>query len=230
VSLHENIAGDWIDTEALNGLDTIAMPRPAVREDRLQEILKRTLDLSIAVPLLVLLAPLLAAIALWIALDSNGPVFFSQTRRGLGGRQFDILKFRTMNVLENGDSVVQATQNDPRVTNAGRFLRKSSLDELPQLLNVIAGDMSLVGPRPHALTHDDHYERLIDGYTLRQSVKPGITGWAQVHGLRGETPTLDSMKRRVVFDAWYAANSTVALDVEILIRTPFEVLRQRNAH
>jgi undecaprenyl-phosphate glucose phosphotransferase len=232
VSLHEQIAGEsvWIDAEALNGLDAVSAPRPVVREDRLQETLKRTLDLAVALPLVILLAPLMAAIALWIALDSKGPVFFRQTRKGLGGRTFDIVKFRTMTVLENGDSVVQAIENDPRVTRAGRFLRKSSLDELPQLLNVISGQMSLVGPRPHALAHDSHYERLIDGYVLRQSVKPGITGWAQVHGLRGETPTLDSMKRRVVFDAWYAANASLALDIEILIRTPFEVLRHRNAH
>jgi exopolysaccharide biosynthesis polyprenyl glycosylphosphotransferase len=226
VSLREQFAEEsvWIDT-ALGGIDRA--PAALVREER---VLKRTLDLVIAIPLLVLLAPLMAVIALWIALDSQGPVFFRQTRRGLGGATFDILKFRTMTVLENGATVVQATQNDPRVTRAGRNLRKSSLDELPQLLNVIAGTMSLVGPRPHALAHDEHYVRLIDGYALRQSVKPGITGWAQVHGLRGETPTLESMKRRVLFDAWYAGNANLMLDIEILIRTPFEVLRRRNAH
>ncbi len=232
MSLREHFAEGsvWIETGALNGLDAVAAPRPLVREDRLQQALKRTLDLAIAVPLLIVLSPLIAMIAVWIALDSGGPVFFRQTRRGLGGEPFDILKFRSMTVLENGAMVVQATQNDPRVTRAGRFLRKSSLDELPQLLNVIAGEMSLVGPRPHALAHDEYYVQRIEGYALRQGVKPGITGWAQVHGLRGETPTLESMKRRVLFDAWYAGNATVVLDLEILIRTPFEVLRQRNAH
>jgi lipopolysaccharide/colanic/teichoic acid biosynthesis glycosyltransferase len=188
------------------------------------------LDLAIAVPAVLLLAPLLAAIALWIALDSTGPVLFRQTRRGLGGQPFTIVKFRTMNALENGANVVQATQNDPRVTRAGRFLRKASLDELPQLLNVIRGEMSLVGPRPHALAHDDYYGARIEDYALRQGVKPGITGWAQVHGLRGETPTLDVMQRRVLLDVWYARNADLVLDLEILLRTPFEVLRQRNAH
>jgi len=230
MSLQEHIAGEWIETEALPGLDTTDAPRGIVRDGRTQAILKRALDLAVALPLLILLAPLLGAIALWIALDSKGPVFFRQTRTGLGGRVFDIVKFRTMTVLENGAHVVQAKENDPRVTRAGRVLRQSSLDELPQLLNVIAGTMSLVGPRPHALAHDAYYETRIAGYTLRQSVKPGITGWAQVHGLRGETPTLDSMKRRVIFDAWYAANASLGLDLEILIRTPFEVLRRRNAH
>jgi lipopolysaccharide/colanic/teichoic acid biosynthesis glycosyltransferase len=148
----------------------------------------------------------------------------------LGGRPFTIVKFRTMNVLENGASVVQATQDDPRVTRAGRSLRRASLDELPQLLNVIRGEMSLVGPRPHALAHDDYYVERIEDYALRQQVKPGITGWAQVHGLRGETPTLDAMRQRVLLDVWYARNADLALDLEILLRTPFEVLRQRNAH
>jgi putative colanic acid biosynthesis UDP-glucose lipid carrier transferase len=234
VSLHEQFAGEsiWIDTKhALSGgLDAVADAPSAADEARTQSVLKRALDLAIALPLLVLLAPLLVAVALWIRLDSTGPVLFRQTRRGLGGVPFAIVKFRTMRVLENDAHVVQATQNDPRVTRAGRFLRKTSLDELPQLLNVIAGQMSLVGPRPHAIAHDDYYGGLIDGYTQRQNVKPGITGWAQVHGLRGETPTLDSMARRVLFDAWYARHSSVVLDLEILIRTPFEVLRQRNAH
>jgi lipopolysaccharide/colanic/teichoic acid biosynthesis glycosyltransferase len=157
-------------------------------------------------------------------------VLFCQTRRGLAGRPFTIVKFRTMSVLENGASVVQATQNDPRVTRAGRTLRKASLDELPQLLNVIKGEMSLVGPRPHALAHDDYYGELIEDYALRQRVKPGITGWAQIHGLRGETPTLESMRRRVLLDVWYARKADLVLDLEILLRTPFEVLRQRNAH
>jgi exopolysaccharide biosynthesis polyprenyl glycosylphosphotransferase len=233
VSLHQPIAGEslWIDANALTAsLDEAVAPAFVRPADGHQRILKRALDLAVAITVLVLFMPLMAAIALWIARDSAGPVFFRQTRRGLGGKPFDILKFRTMTVLENGDAVVQATENDPRVTRAGRFLRKSSLDELPQLLNVIRGEMSLVGPRPHALAHDEYYGRLIGGYTLRQAVKPGITGWAQVHGLRGETPTLDSMKRRVLLDAWYASNASLSLDFEILLRTPPEMLRGRNAH
>lgn len=191
---------------------------------------KRALDLLIAVPLLVLLAPVLLAIALWIKLDSKGPVLFRQTRHGLEGRAFDILKFRSMSVLENGDSVEQARADDPRVTRAGRLLRRTSLDELPQLINVIRGEMSLVGPRPHAVAHDRYYGALIPEYLWRQSVPPGITGWAQVHGLRGATPTLDDMRARIRLDIWYARNRRLLLDLEIILRTFGEVLRQRNAH
>ncbi|HEY2069871.1 MAG TPA: exopolysaccharide biosynthesis polyprenyl glycosylphosphotransferase [Rhizomicrobium sp.] len=226
MSVHQAHETLWIDADPLS----TALDVPVGETAAHSSLSKRVLDLAIAVPLLLLLAPLMAAVALWIALDSKGPVFFRQTRRGLGGKRFDIVKFRSMTVLENGDSVVQAKENDPRVTHAGRFLRKSSLDELPQLLNVIRGEMSLVGPRPHALAHDEFYGAAIEGYAARQGVKPGITGWAQVHGLRGETPTLDSMKRRVVFDTWYARNAGLILDLEILLRTPFEVLRRRNAH
>jgi len=234
MSVREQFAGEsiWIGaSDAIAGrLVDNATPRGDGAGIRTGQPLKRMLDLAIAVPAVLLLAPLLAAIALWIALDSTGPVLFRQTRRGLGGQPFTIVKFRTMNALENGANVVQATQNDPRVTRAGRFLRKASLDELPQLLNVIRGEMSLVGPRPHALAHDDYYGARIEDYALRQGVKPGITGWAQVHGLRGETPTLDVMQRRVLLDVWYARNADLVLDLEILLRTPFEVLRQRNAH
>jgi exopolysaccharide biosynthesis polyprenyl glycosylphosphotransferase len=228
IGASDAIAGRLADAAALREFG--ALPRGDVVGPHSQQVLKRMLDLAIAIPALLLLLPLLAAIALWIALDSAGPVLFRQTRRGLGGRPFTIVKFRTMNVLENGASVVQATQDDPRVTRAGRSLRRASLDELPQLLNVIRGEMSLVGPRPHALAHDDYYVERIEDYALRQQVKPGITGWAQVHGLRGETPTLDAMRQRVLLDVWYARNADLALDLEILLRTPFEVLRQRNAH
>jgi putative colanic acid biosysnthesis UDP-glucose lipid carrier transferase len=237
MSVREQFAGQsiWIGaTDAIAGRlpreAEAALPAEDAQSSRLQQSLKRMFDLAVAIPALILLAPVMALTALWIRLDSAGPVLFRQTRRGLDGREFSILKFRTMTVLENGDHVVQAVENDPRVTRAGRSLRKTSLDELPQLLNVIAGEMSLVGPRPHALAHDDYYGGLIEDYGLRQRVKPGITGWAQVHGLRGETPTLDSMRRRVTFDVWYARNANVALDFEILLRTPFEVVRQRNAH
>jgi exopolysaccharide biosynthesis polyprenyl glycosylphosphotransferase len=191
--------------------------------------LKRLLDIAIAFTLLITLAPLLLLVAILIRLDSAGPVLFRQTRLGVRGKPFDILKFRTMSVLENGDSIRQATRNDPRITRIGGFLRKVSIDELPQLINVLKGEMSLVGPRPHARAHDAYYSRRIDGYNERQHVRPGITGWAQVHGCRGETRTLDDMRRRVEYDLWYVRHASVMLDLEILFRTVREVVRPRNA-
>ncbi len=198
--------------------------------NRVQRFIKRAIDLAIAVPALMVAAPVMAAIALAIRLDSPGPILFRQQRLGFRGRPFAILKFRSMTVQENGPVVVQATKNDARVTAIGRFLRASSLDELPQLFNVLRGEMSLVGPRPHACAHDERYARLIEHYELRQHVKPGITGWAQVNGRRGETPTVESMRDRVEFDVWYAKHAGVVLDLEILFRTAFEVFRRRNAY
>lgn len=191
---------------------------------------KRILDLMIAVPVLIVIAPLLIAVAILIKLDSPGPALFCQKRLGLNGRSFGIFKFRTMHVVEDGDTVVQATQGDARITRIGAFLRSSSIDELPQLLNVILGEMSLVGPRPHAIAHDLHYAMLIPEYTQRQSVKPGITGWAQVNGYRGGTPTLDLMQSRVDLDLWYASHVSVPLDLWILMRTPLELLRNRDVY
>jgi Undecaprenyl-phosphate glucose phosphotransferase len=196
----------------------------------LQRALKRTLDLLGAGMALLVASPLLIAIAIAIRLDSEGPVLFRQTRNGLGGRPFKILKFRTMTVLEDGEDLAQATRDDARITPLGRFLRRASLDELPQLINVLRGEMSLVGPRPHARAHDDLYGGLIENYSLRQHVKPGISGWAQVNGLRGETPTLDTMYRRIEFDLWYATHASLLLDFVILARTLVEVFRQRNAY
>jgi undecaprenyl-phosphate galactose phosphotransferase/putative colanic acid biosynthesis UDP-glucose lipid carrier transferase len=138
-------------------------------------------------------------------------------------------KFRTMTVQENGNSVTQAVRNDPRVTRIGKLLRSSSIDELPQLLNVLRGEMSLIGPRPHALAHDNQFETLLRDYAFRHHVKPGMTGWAQVNGLRGATPTIDLISRRVTFDLWYINNWSLWLDIQILIKTFFEVLRKRNA-
>ena len=209
-----------------------AAPRlkAAPRSRPIHVALKRILDLAIAVPMLILLAPLLIAVAVFIKLDSAGPALFLQSRLGLNGRAFGILKFRTMNVVEDGDAVVQAERNDARVTRIGAFLRTTSIDELPQLLNVITGDMSLVGPRPHAIAHDIHYASLIPEYVQRQRVKPGITGWAQVNGYRGGTPTLDLMQSRVDLDIWYADHASVALDLVILLRTPLELLRNRNVY
>ena len=215
--------------EAIPVLDD-ALALASARPRSLYPALKRMLDLAASVALLIAVLPLLLAIAFWIRLDSGGPVFFRQTRLGKDGRPFRILKFRTMTVLEDGDCVVQAARGDARITRAGRFLRASSLDELPQLLNVIRGEMSLVGPRPHAEAHDRHYGALIAGYDRRQSVKPGITGWAQIKGCRGGTPTLDLMRQRVEHDLWYARHASLRLDLRILAQTPFALLFGRNAY
>ncbi len=190
---------------------------------------KRLLDLLLTVPLVALLAPLLAAIALLIRLESKGPAFFSQTRNGICGRPFRILKFRTMHVMEDGAEVVQARASDPRITRIGGFLRRYSLDELPQLLNVLAGDMSLVGPRPHAQAHDTHYEGLVPAYRHRFAVKPGMTGWAQIHGFRGPTPTVAVMAARIDYDVFYVRRAGFLLDLEILLRTPLAIILPRNA-
>jgi putative colanic acid biosynthesis UDP-glucose lipid carrier transferase len=195
-----------------------------------QRALKRALDIALASLLLITLSPFLGLIAALIKCDSPGPVFFRQFRTGYRGQLFRILKFRTMTVLEDGPIVVQACKKDSRVTRIGGILRRTSLDELPQLLNVLAGDMSLVGPRPHAVAHDKSYVLQIPDYVLRQHVLPGITGWAQVNGLRGETSTIDAMHRRVEHDIWYARNCSLFLDVQIMVRTFFEVMRARNAY
>jgi exopolysaccharide biosynthesis polyprenyl glycosylphosphotransferase len=205
-------------------------PANSNRARRLYPIFKRMIDVMGAITLLVLAAPVLLMVAAAIRMDSGGPAMFRQIRLGRGGRPFAILKFRTMNVIEDGDAVVQATQNDARVTRVGRFLRAASLDELPQLFNVLRGEMSLVGPRPHATAHDALYASLIPNYNLRQNVKPGITGWAQINGYRGGTPTLDLMQRRIDFDLAYVADASLVLDLKILLCTPIEVLRPRNAY
>ena len=169
-----------------------------------------------AISILLLLSPLMLLTALLIKLDSHGPVLFFQTRNGFNGRAFRIVKFRSMHVLEDGNAIRQATRTDPRVTRLGR---RTNIDELPQLFNVLNGDMSLVGPRPHAVAHNNEYDKLIANYALRNHVKPGITGWAQVNGYRGETPTTDLMEQRVAYDLRYINNWSMWLDVRILFRT-----------
>ena len=197
---------------------------------RSERFFKRAMDILISAAALLFLLPFFLVTALAIKLESRGPVFFRQSRLGHRSAPFDIFKFRSMTVMENGADVVQASKDDARVTRVGAFLRKTSIDELPQLINVLSGEMSLVGPRPHARAHDEKYALLIENYELRQHVKPGITGWAQVNGLRGETRTLDLMYRRIEHDIWYATNCSLWLDIEILARTLVEVLRQRNAY
>ena len=191
---------------------------------------KRALDVLLSGLALFLLSPLLVVIAIAIRLDSPGPVLFQQQRRGFNGQIFAIYKFRSMSVLENGSTVRQATRDDPRVTRVGRWLRRSSLDELPQLINVLLGNMSLVGPRPHAVAHDDQYTQLIANYAFRHHVNPGITGWAQVNGHRGETPTVETMQCRIDHDLWYIANWSLRRDILILLKTAVRVFRMPDAY
>lgn len=191
---------------------------------------KRSLDLILATLILVLTAVPMLLIALLIKRSSPGPVFFKQKRYGLDGREILVWKFRTMKVMENSRVVKQATQNDPRVTPVGDFLRRTSLDELPQLFNVIGGSMSLVGPRPHATAHNEEYRGQIHGYMLRHKIKPGMTGLAQVNGWRGETDELFKMEKRVEFDHKYIREWSIWLDLRILFRTIFVVLSGDNAY
>jgi undecaprenyl-phosphate galactose phosphotransferase/putative colanic acid biosynthesis UDP-glucose lipid carrier transferase len=195
-----------------------------------QRFVKRLVDVLVSSLALVFFMPVMALTAIAIKLDSPGPVIFRQSRKGFNGKQFVIFKFRTMTVQENGPTVMQATRDDVRVTNLGRLLRSSSIDELPQLLNVLRGDMSLVGPRPHALAHDNYFESILSDYAFRHHVKPGITGWAQCNGARGATPSIEHISKRVKFDLWYINNWSLWLDVQILMRTAFEVVRKHNAY
>ena len=191
--------------------------------------LKRLEDIAIGLPALIAFAPVMLLIAIAIKLDSPGPVFFRQKRHGLNHRVIDVRKFRSMRVMENGAKVTQATRDDPRVTRAGRWLRRSSLDELPQLINIVLGDMSLVGPRPHALVHNEHYGEMLERYANRHQVKPGLTGWAQVNGYRGETQTPEDMRKRVEYDLAYIDNWSLFADLKILAMTPFYGFTNKNA-
>lgn len=193
-------------------------------------VVKRLSDLIIAGGLLLLLSPLLLGIAVAVWVSSGRPIFFRQRRYGEDGMEILVYKFRTMNVCEDGADFRQAQRDDPRVTPIGRFLRKWSLDELPQLFNVLEGSMSLVGPRPHAVAQNEMYRKLIRGYMIRYKVKPGITGWAQVHGLRGETDTLDKMRERVRYDLDYLRHWSLGLDLWILVKTVAVVLGGKNAY
>ncbi|MCD7099320.1 undecaprenyl-phosphate glucose phosphotransferase [Stenotrophomonas sp. MMGLT7] len=192
---------------------------------------KRIEDWLVAGIAVIVLSPVFLVLAIGVKLSSPGPVFFRQKRNGLGGREFRMLKFRSMRVhAEDPDKITQATKGDPRVTRFGAFLRRTSLDELPQFFNVLGGSMSVVGPRPHAVQHNNQYERLIDRYMQRHYVKPGITGWAQVHGFRGETPELRSMKKRVQYDLDYIRRWTPWLDIKIIVLTAVKVLAQKTAY
>jgi putative colanic acid biosynthesis UDP-glucose lipid carrier transferase len=191
---------------------------------------KRAIDIVIAATALVMFMPLFVVTAITIRLESPGPVLFRQWRHGFNGRPFRILKFRSMSVQEDGDHVVQAKQNDRRVTRFGNWLRRTSIDELPQLINVLQGTMSIVGPRPHAMAHDNEFDKLVSKYAYRQRVKPGLTGWAQVNGFRGETRTVADIEQRIKFDLWYIDNWSLRVDLRILFMTVTEILFGENAY
>jgi putative colanic acid biosysnthesis UDP-glucose lipid carrier transferase len=214
--------------------DNVAgMPVIAIRETPfmgLNSMVKRASDIVLGSLILLLLAPLMLVIALAVRLTSPGPVIFRQRRYGLYGEQIIVYKFRSMTVLDDGNTIVQASKDDQRVTPIGAFLRRTSLDELPQFINVLQGRMSIVGPRPHAVAHNEQYRKLIKGYMLRHKVKPGITGWAQVNGLRGETATLDKMEARIQYDLDYLRNWSLWLDLWIILKTVKVVLTRENAH
>jgi putative colanic acid biosysnthesis UDP-glucose lipid carrier transferase len=191
---------------------------------------KRAVDLLLGSLLLLLSGPLMIAVAIAVKVSSQGPVLFKQRRYGLNGEEISVYKFRSMRVCEDSDAIRQATRNDDRVTRVGRLLRRTSLDELPQILNVLEGKMSIVGPRPHAVAHNEQYRRLISGYMIRHKVRPGITGWAQVNGLRGETDTVEKMRRRIEYDLDYLNNWSLWLDIKILLRTLWIVIRDEHAY
>jgi putative colanic acid biosynthesis UDP-glucose lipid carrier transferase len=193
-------------------------------------LIKRASDVIFSVAILAAIAPLLLVLALCVKLGSPGPVIFKQRRYGLDGDDIVVYKFRSMTVTEDGDAVPQCAKRDKRLTPLGAFMRRTSLDELPQFINVLQGRMSIVGPRPHAVAHNELYRTLIKGYMQRHKVRPGLTGWAQVNGLRGETPTLELMQARIDHDLDYLRNWSLRLDLYIMAKTLWVVLKGQNAH
>ena len=191
---------------------------------------KRVFDVVTALMLLVFLAPLFVAVSIAVAIETRGPVFFRQRRTGFNQQTFFIYKFRTMTVMEDGDNVIQAQKYDDRVTRVGAFLRRSSIDELPQLINVLRGEMSIIGPRPHAVVHDEDYSRQLDEYCKRFRAKPGITGWAQVNGLRGQTEELDEMRQRIQYDNHYIDHWDLGFDATIFAMTLLVLPFQKSAY
>jgi putative colanic acid biosynthesis UDP-glucose lipid carrier transferase len=210
--------------------ETVAIELQRAALSPLEQAVKRFVDIAMSLLALVTLSPIMLAVAIAIRIDSEGPILFKQTRHGFNGRPFGIYKFRSMTVMENGDVIRQAQKQDVRVTRVGYWIRRFSIDELPQLLNVLYGDMSIVGPRPHASSHDRYFTSAIEKYAFRHHVKSGITGWAQVCGARGETDTLEKMQKRVELDLWYINNWSIWLDFSIMIRTIFVVFSGENAH
>jgi putative colanic acid biosynthesis UDP-glucose lipid carrier transferase len=217
--LSSHTIGDTVTIELQRGPRTL-----------LERSVKRAVDLVIAGTALILLLPLFLVTAVAIKLDSPGPIIFRQRRCGFNRRQFYILKFRTMFVQEDSATIVPAQPNDRRVTRVGNWLRRTSIDELPQLFNVLRGTMSIVGPRPHAVAHDNQFDKLVSNYAYRQHVNPGLTGWAQVNGYRGELRTVADIEQRVKFDLWYIDNWSIAVDLKIIMMTVVEIMRGKNAY
>ena len=215
-------------TDTIEGIPTISIYDTPI--DGSNAVVKRLEDVIIGSLITLLIAPVMLVIAAAIKLTSKGPVLFKQQRYGIDGMPISVWKFRSMKVMENGSVVTQATKNDPRITPIGAFLRKTSLDELPQFFNVLSGQMSVVGPRPHAVAHNEEYRQLIEGYMLRHKVKPGITGWAQINGWRGETEQLDKMEKRVEYDLDYICNWSLWFDVKIIFVTIFKGFFNKNAY
>ncbi len=233
VSIHlgpQAIFSRFVDARLtrLGSIATLNLVRPPL--SLMETTLKRSFDIVASLVGLILLSPLMLAFILAIRLDSKGPAFFRQTRYGFNLQPFEILKFRTMTVMENGEEVKQAIKDDPRITRIGRFMRKWNIDELPQLINVLKGDMSLVGPRPHALAHDHEFAEKITRYARRMNVQPGITGLAQVNGYRGPTDTDEKIRKRVEYDLHYIDNWSFLLDINILFMTLFSKKAYDNAH
>jgi putative colanic acid biosysnthesis UDP-glucose lipid carrier transferase len=193
-------------------------------------VIKRLSDIALSIVILILLSPVMLGLAIGVKRSSPGPIVFKQKRYGLDGKEILVYKFRSMTTTDNGPEIKQATKGDQRITRFGAFIRRTSLDELPQFINVIQGRMSIVGPRPHAVAHNEMYRKLIKGYMVRHKVKPGITGWAQVNGYRGETETIDKMEKRIECDLEYLRNWSLGLDLWIIIKTAILVVKDRNAY
>ncbi|CAI0963948.1 Putative colanic biosynthesis UDP-glucose lipid carrier transferase [Serratia fonticola] len=215
-------------SEVINGIPVISLYDTSM--SGVNRVLKRVEDVVLSSCILVFISPILLLISIMIKITSSGPVIFKQRRYGIDGKAISVWKFRSMTVMENDDKVLQAKRGDSRITPFGGFLRRTSLDELPQFFNVIKGDMSIVGPRPHAVVHNEQYRKLIKGYMLRHKMKPGITGWAQINGWRGETETLDKMEKRVEFDLYYIQNWSIWLDLKIVLLTVFKGFINKSAY
>lgn len=215
-------------SDVIMGIPTISIYDSPL--DGSNAIIKRIEDILLSTLILIMISPVLLGLALAVKFTSKGPIFFKQNRYGIDGKPIKVWKFRSMNVMEDGAKVTQATKNDSRFTPIGQFIRKTSLDELPQFINVLQGQMSIVGPRPHAVAHNEEYRKLVDGYMLRHKVKPGITGWAQINGWRGETDTLDKMEKRIEFDLEYIRNWSLFFDLKIVFLTIFKGFINKNAY
>ncbi|EPM7779392.1 undecaprenyl-phosphate glucose phosphotransferase, partial [Klebsiella pneumoniae] len=215
-------------TEEINGVPVVPLFDTPL--SGINMLFKRLEDIVVSSIILVLISPVLIGIALAVKFSSPGPIIFRQIRYGMDGKPIKVWKFRSMTVMENDDKVIQATKNDVRVTKVGRFLRSTSLDELPQFFNVLFGQMSVVGPRPHAVSHNEQYRSLIQGYMLRHKVKPGITGLAQINGWRGETDTLEKMEKRIEYDLLYIRGWSIWLDLKIIFLTIFKGFINKSAY